>query len=334
MSITRIHLFCVAVLLMLLGFIQTARSAHDVPSAEPLLCGIVEQSTGEAQLLDSTRTQVTEAGPRTTVPCGAWISTGPKSSLQFFHRDGYRIHVGSHSFVEVQDPDQGEPLVLYRGQIHAEVRNGSPTLKVVTANSRMRMDQGRAILLYDSETDETQLIALEHKASLENRFEGGRSIQPKAGEATTLNFKVLRLLPSMPKAVSLASLKAKMNDLRIDEQGQNSALFAAMERNERTFAAKLGATKRGLASQGSVESKNPVHKISEEEEERLKNHWVKRIVAGQESGVDMLYPGKKRIKKRKPYKSPPHEAVSQRVHKDEDAERARLMNELSKISAE
>ena len=78
---------------------------------------------------------------------------------------------------------------------------------MITPNARARLERASAIVIYSAGDEESQLITLEDEASLENRFEPSRKMTVKQGEASSLNFTLLRVVPSAPRAIAQASLR-------------------------------------------------------------------------------------------------------------------------------
>ena len=64
------------------------------------------------------------------------------------------------------------------------------------------------LINFSPDSQDTQLVALDHPATLENRFEPSKKVEAKAGESTDLNFKEMRVIPTYPKAVSIALFMA------------------------------------------------------------------------------------------------------------------------------
>lgn len=206
-------------------------------------CAVLENFTGEVQILDSTRSRLLDTYAKAPIPCGSWVSviTGVASIT---HREGFKVKLAANSFLEVPEPatastGAGDHFMLFRGQAYAISGDGSKELRMSTANGRARMSRGRFIMVYNHSEEETQLIALANKSSLENRFENSRRITAKAGEASTLNFKYLRVVPSAPRALSEAAMKVKMDEFSFDDRERVYAIKVVRLRQERKLAIEL-----------------------------------------------------------------------------------------------
>ena len=233
------------------GRVGSARAEEPAmpKSADPILCGTLENTHGQVQMLDISRTQVLSILPKTGIPCGAWISVGGTSDswAQVKHRDGYTIHIAPSSFLQVPDnhldaKQTSESFVLYHGEALIRSTGGTPTLSLLTANARVKLQRGLALVIYAPHEEETQIIALENESRIENRYQTGTEMKVKEGEASSLNFKLLRVMPSIPKAVLLSSLREKLKSFPIDDQVHSDAIAAAYKRQERKFANILTAT--------------------------------------------------------------------------------------------
>jgi hypothetical protein len=219
--------------------------AHEAESdtTAPVPCAIISAVAGQVDVLDSSRTHLLDSAEKASIPCGSWVSVG-KGSVELKHRDGFKLNAGAGTFLQLPEPNtdgkySGDQAILFRGQVFAQAGGGSGQLRVLTANARARVQRGSAIVVYSQEDEETQIVALDHSSTLENRFQVSRKVEAKAGEATSLNFKQLRVVPSTPRAVALAALRPKFDDLRVPERDRKTALRTAQARQERLFASEL-----------------------------------------------------------------------------------------------
>jgi hypothetical protein len=203
-------------------------------------CAVVENFQGDLEILDPTRTHIINVGKNVGIPCGGWVSSEMGWAL-IRHRDGHDLRVGPNTFIEIPENNANSPdqVVLYHGEVYGSTEGGGGDLRVTTANARVRVPKGAVLVNYDAENQDTQLVALDHPATLENRFEPDQKIKIQAGESTSLNFKQLRVVPTFPKAVSIASLKEKLVLFRLNEKDAADAYQVAEVRAERRLAATL-----------------------------------------------------------------------------------------------
>lgn len=350
---------------------ETAAPASPKPAS---VCAVIEEFGGKVQLLDPNRTAILDTDVRTGIPCGSWIST-EDGWFKIIHRDGYRVTAGSNTFLEVIDdgndptaPTPAKPLaqgldqlVLYKGQVKVQAGAGvsSGELKILTPHARARIKRGRAILIFSKDQEETQLITLDQVASLENRFESSRSVRVKEGEASSLNFKALRVLPSIPQAVSLSGLKQKLMDLRLDDRTRHEVLGVVKQRHDRKFASVLdrgqGHTDdllehdRKSVAKGSGDRKPSALEFQtgeyrrhppKKDDELAKTLWTRRLVGDQTDGEKILYPdrfyGKASAVNLQVRDPNPEKKVqtAKSLRSDEEAEKEKLLRELSSIRVE
>jgi len=333
-------------LLVTAGAVPGNASAADAMANVP--CGVVERVDGEVQILDKSRTQLSDAIRGSSVPCGGWVSI-IRGWAQVKQRNGHLIHVGPSSFVQFQDADQADAdhLVLFKGEIYTVAQSGEGQLRVTTANSRVRVNRGRALVVFNHEREETQLVAFQRGSTIENRFETSRLVAVGAGEMSIFNTQLQRVIPGNPQAVSLASLKPRLAELHVSEADQREANKVVMTRQERKFASRLVETdeetgfqrvpkarKRGLASSGKPysysrheqDSMNPV----------LHHHWVKRIVGGEDIGERILHPDKfyGRSQRVRIEVEDPMARFNALKKKKMDEEKQRLIEELTQIQVD
>lgn len=303
------------------------------PRSAPVLCGTLEGMSGEVQMMDSARTRVMNVGPQSGIPCGGWVTVGsaPDSWAVIRHREGQTLHLGAGSFLQVPDNDldgkgTGDHFILFRGEVFAQNRGSGRELRLVTANARARISHGTLLLVYNAAEEETQMVSLEGAASLENKFQPTRRISAKEGEATSLNFKLLRIVPSTPRAVGLASLRAKLQAFPIDDHVHSEAIRTAYVRQERKFATVLSADGTTGVSGAHAKAKpgiapQPRKKADRVAETHALQHWNEKhgttrapASAGQGRG-----PGHG------------HLEVQDGKHGEDSQEKKRLMEELSRI---
>jgi hypothetical protein len=326
-----------------------ALAALDVQQAP---CGVLEAFTGAVQLLDSTRTQVSYAKTRAPLPCGSWVSV-EKGWAQIRHQNGPTLHLGKKTFIQLtdfrNDPEfKGDHVVLYQGELYAEASGGEEEFRLVSSLGRARFKQGQMIYIFNRELEETQLIALSHEATLENRFELKRKVRVRGGEATSLNFKLLRVVPSLPRAISIASIRPKFIDLEIPESDQIDILRRITKRQGRVFASsaagdgKVGSphsrvSEEGLSPQLPEVSRDSYRgHVKDASDDQLHSYWAKKTAGDDQSGEEILFPHQS-ARQGKGKQPIPHVEVSEGQKQytvEEDAEKKRLMKELSAIRME
>ena len=313
-------------------------AAEVAPSNPPVNapCAVLEKFGGQIGLLDPTRSHLIDATVKSGVACGGWVSAD-HGWAQLFHRDGYTIHVGKGSFLEILDGHdstrslESDQIVVYRGIVFVEKSEESGELRILSPNARARLTgNSGAVLIYRPDEQETQVISLEGTNTIENRFETSRPVDVKAGEASSLNFKILRVLPSTPRVVTVASLKPVLMDLHLTESEENHAVASVLHRQDRRFASVVGAN-------GKAEDGNYLRHPNDESNSELQVNFVKNIVGGEEDGEKILNPHEfhGRAQKVDVLVEDPAAQYNVRQRKRaqaaEDVEKKRLMEELTKI---
>ena len=342
----------VFVLLVMAGFLcALAAKAKEVATAQASgsPCAVVTRFGGEVQVLNSDRSHLVEFQKNSGVPCGGWVYV-IRGYAEVHHRDGFTAHLGADTFVQFPESNLGEQIsgdhfVLFKGEMFVSSDEGAGEARVQTANARARIARGSAIVEYNSETEDSQLIAIDQTATLENRFEISKRISVQPGEASTLNFKLLRVVPSAPSAVALSSLKPRLQDLHLGEKAQMVAMVAAQARANRKLASDLNGSKHVSVAQKKemqdtyaltkARAKYLPHPV-DEEASRLKAHFVNRMVAGELAGEKMLYPDKFYGKAQSVSVQviDPADKFLKKKQKNDDAEKKKLIEELAKIRDE
>lgn len=338
-----------------------AHALRPIPEKLPAApCAVVEEFDGDVQLLDSTRTQVIDTKKGAAIPCGGWASVG-QGWVRLNHRDGHAFRLGNDTFLELADV-----ATLYRGFTYAKPGEGVGELKVQTANAMVRMQRGSGIVLFSPTMRETQLLVLDSAATLENRFEPSRFVVAKAGEATSMNFQMLRTVPSSPRAFSVAGMRPLLTQVHLGTDDVAQAIARVQTRAERKLASSLipeedtsaaparsqenlfdfgqekapepKIAKRTIAS---TEAK-PVRKHSPMDN-ALKQHLTSRLTGGEALGERILFPETRIMKARSVQvnvvdlasdggRSPA--SVKTPEERKLDAEKRKLIEELSQVTEE
>jgi hypothetical protein len=328
----------------------------ETESSAPVPCAIIAEVGGQVDVLDASRSRLLDSSEKAAVACGSWISVG-RGSVELKHRDGFRIHAGAGTFMQLPEPNtdghfSGDQVILYRGQVFAQAGGGSGQLRVATANARARVERGSAIVVFSQEDEETQLIALDRSSTLENRFETARRVTAKAGEATALNFKQLRVVPGTPRAVAIAALRPKFDDLHVPERDRKGAFRTAHDRQERIFATELvpgddqvsdnpGEDVRARLKHAYVPASPSRYssRPSDDQVRAIRKSWTGRLAAGETGAGRLIAPAPKAkatgsrsiASQDMPArgKIKPHGRLTA-----EDEEKLRLIEELSRIHDE
>ncbi|MEK6580302.1 MAG: FecR domain-containing protein [Bdellovibrionota bacterium] len=329
-------------ILFLLGLILTSPAkqvfAREVSSEveQSLPCAYLNNFGGDVQIFDESREHRIQVLRKARIPCGGWVSV-TKGWAEIRHRDGQEVRVGSDTFVGFPENNsdghyKGDHVVLYRGQVYVHTDGGQREFRVASATARARLSRGTAIVVYSEADEETQLIGLENVAWIENRYEASRPIQVRSGEASSMNIQLLRVIPSIPRAVSIASLRAKLSSLSIGERQTAAAVHAVQNRQERKFASNMEHNEsRRPASVSNYER----HSKKEKDDSELYSRWVKKMVAGEKVGEAILFPdqfyGRPQKVKIHVEDTGLRVPASRVQHPEQEAERKRLLEELSSI---
>jgi hypothetical protein len=317
-----------------------------IHAAKP--CAVVDRFSGDAEILNESRTRVSETDARAPVDCGGWVSV-QNGWVILQHRFGYRIHVGPGSFVQLQD--DADALVVYRGQVFTQAGGGMGEFRIVTPNARVRLSRASGVTLFDPEEEKTQLTVVDGKATLENRFDSTQARSTvKSGYASTLDFKLLRVVPSVPKFAANASLKVKLKELHVPEGVTERAMAVTRNRQKEFFASFEKSTNENTKPAVSahaghadrkVASVKPVHKTEEfdpAKNERIsKDYLLRKTLGGNEDGMRILGPSaaqRKPAQKAKVQVDDPEARLIMKQKSAEDTEKKRLIEELSKIRSD
>ena len=317
----------------------------------PLLCGTILRSTGQVQILDPSRTRVLDTGPGEGIPCGGWVSVGPGIGwVSIKHRDGFELYASSGAFLQLNEA-RPDPVLLYKGELYAQV-DDEYELRIITANGRAKMKHGTFVMIYNQAEEDTQLVSLGNPAWLENRFEPTARVKVSGGEATSLNFKLMRIMPSMPKAVGVTALKQKLASFPLETPVEGQALKAAHERQERMIASQildenpssetLQQINLGRSPAGKIETPKGDYKRhkTHPNDAQARKKWINRLVAGHPAGEKLLFPKKGLGHHGIGAGNGPVQIeelgseVTTRKSQQDDKEKRRLIEELSRIRSE
>lgn len=309
-------------------------------------CAVVDSFSGDAQILNESRTKVDEANTKAPVDCGGWVSV-QSGWLVLQHRFGYRVHVGPGTFAQFLD--DADAIVVYRGQIFAQAGGGMGELRVVTPNGRIRMSRGSMVALFDPEEEKTQLTVVDGKAAFENRFDTTKkaNVTVKSGYASMLDFKLLRIVPSVPKIAASSSLKAKLKELHVPERESERALavtrnrqkelFSVFEKNQ-TDNVKSEHKARSIASVQKTEASSKRHENDPEKNAQIsKDYLLRKTLGGSDEGMKLLGHAsaqRKPAQKARVQVEDPEAQLLMKQKSAEALEKKRLIEELSQIRSE
>lgn len=331
-----------------------------------LPCAILEDYAGSLNIMDSSRTHLIESKKKAAIPCGGWISTGA-GRAKVSHRDGYEFIVAANTFVQVTENNtdgkhSGDSMVLFKGEVWAKAPAGHPDFRIVTPNARVRIQKGSGIVLFSHAEEDTQLVALDGQQAIENRFSPSASVVTKAGEASHLNLRQMRTVPTAPRAVSVASLKAKLGAFQLGEKEHDFAVRVAQARADRTFPSELPKTApTTLASDLQNFTPEPARSVASVElgahghsvpapgkgktvrrtvdvknsgqRNPIQEHMTRRLAGGESIGEKILFPENPNGRSRKV--SLEIEDVGHRARQQAaDREKKKLLDELSQIQVD
>ncbi len=193
-------------------FLQTSLAQQPVESGAGQICGILKSFQGDVQVFDYSRTHIGDAGFGTKLRCGDWVSVESGKAV-IEHSNGSGILVSENSFIQVMDPQSGTNpehahIALYRGEFLLQASKAQT--RVVTPNAIARVDKGGAYVIYSSTSEESQIVGMGGKATLENRFFPERAMTAEFAHIVTFSNPVERLVPEMGRPVNAKELNARL----------------------------------------------------------------------------------------------------------------------------
>jgi hypothetical protein len=313
-------------------------SGETVPGGPP--CAVIEKFGGDLQILDATRTKLSDPSMGMPVGCGSWISVS-KGWVALKHQGGALIRLGAGTFARLKD--EKDPLVIHHGVAHLTAGHGRGTIRVITPNARVILNKGTAIVIYNNEEEESQVVALEDSATIENRFETHIPVEVKTGEGSDLNFKLLRVVPSAPRAVAVANVRKILLDLKLEGRSRDLAIAAVQRRMDRHLASATPKSERSPASDDKArEAKEQAVKSYARHPASVDDEFIRRTmarkVAGDERGGEAVLHPKSRYAGKRIKGAPKVETQDdddgQKASQEEAQEKQRLIEELSRIKDE
>jgi hypothetical protein len=290
------------------------------------VCGVLQDFDGKVQVLDSSRSVVIDSESQAAIPCEGWISV-QSGWASVRHVDGAQIQLGSGTFLRLDRTNRDEPFVLYRGQVHVEVGHGAKSLKLLTANARVDLESGRAIVLYREDQEETQLMGLDRVAHLRSRFDADTQVEVGPGFESHIDTKALRLTPSSPSRMLLVDIDLKMKELHLSIRDRTLAIKWAKRGQERAQNEFRHA--RRLAGLVFESSDYVRHKASPEDD-ALKSKLRRSMTGGSAEG-DSLSDFEVH---RKTASAETARILVDKKKKEDDQEKRKLIDRLSRMGAE
>jgi hypothetical protein len=318
--------------------LANARPFQEESTTHPEVCAVLEKYSGATQIVDDAHLSVIDLREKAAIPCGSWVSVESGWS-EIRHQNGFLIHLRQGSYIQVSKLSASDdPIVLFRGEIFAQAGGGNGELRILTPNSRVRLSRGSVIASFAQDDQRTEMITVDGTATLENRFEESRRIQAKAGQVSSLDFKILRVIPALAKPISTASLQAKLRQLHVPPSERERAVALARKSREESFSpalpevpVKAVATKRA-GSYPAVEASI--------DQEALQEKMISHLNGEDPANVfDGKAPTRSHRKAASRSTASVKAAAAQAQAENEtdrrqDAERKQLIESLSKISDE
>lgn len=213
----------------------TAYAQQPVESGAGQICGTLKNFQGEIQIFDYTRTHLGDSTFGKKLHCGDWVSV-EKGKAVVEHASGAGMLISENSFIQILDPQSGENpehahVALYRGEFLFQAGKGES--RVVTPNAIGRVKGGGAFVVYSSSSEESQIVGLGGKATLENRFFSEKSMPAEFASMVSFTNPVERLIPEQGRPVNAKELNARLARLGVAESIQ-----AAVEKSVK-FASKV-----------------------------------------------------------------------------------------------
>ncbi len=304
-----------------------------IAKADILPCGVLDDVTGDVTVMDPFRTAVPQV-TKTPIACGGWVSVNDGWARIRYHR-GPVILIAKNSFLQIGQEKKTSPLaqediVLYKGDISIESRTNWEEFRVVTPSARMRFHQGKVLVLFQPDAKKTQLVSLDGTASIENRFEGKNHVAVHPGEASDLNLHVVRVVPTAPQPVSIASMKARFFDLHYTQKEENEAVLIIQKRQRKKF---LLTKKNKIPENARVPaSVKPVQNA--DEEDMLHGYWINKMVGDYRLNKDIAQEKTVNSQSKTFIRVVDQDANKPYVNKKEAAEKQKLIEQLSQLKAD
>jgi hypothetical protein len=299
------------------------------PKALP--CAVIERFAGDLQILDATRTHLEDPRLGGGIECGSWVSVS-KGWVVLKHQGGALIRLGEGSFIRLKD--EADALILHHGQAFLAAGHGRGPIRLITPNARIEVKKGTVLAIYSPDEEESQLIALEDSAEIMNRFETSRPVTVRAGEGSSLNFKLLRVVPSAPRAVAVAALRKHLSDLKLEGRTRDAAVAAIQRRQERKFASHTATKAERAPASEQTYARHPAGV----DDEFIRRTMARKVAGDERAGDAVLHPsrtpaGTKPIKG-KAEVTAVDDPLESKAATEESAEKKRLIEELSRIKPE
>lgn len=210
------------------------------------VCGVLRSFEGETQIFDYTRTHLGDAAFGVKLHCGDWVSV-EKGKATIEHTAGAAFLIGENSFFQVLDPQSGDNaehahIGLYRGEFM--VQPAKAEIRVVTPNAVARVEKGGAFVVYSTSAEETQLVGLGAKSSLENRFFPERRMAADFAKVVTFTNPVERLVPDQARYVNARDLNERLAKLEIPAALRDSIEKAVKAGSKTKMPVTLAVTAR------------------------------------------------------------------------------------------
>ena len=163
-----------------------------------------------------------------------------------------------------------------------------------------------------------------------------------------MNLKQLRVVPSAPSAMEIATLKQALENMPLSDKEQGFAIKVAQRRLDRRMASELKGSGRYLATISKQRSKFKPKKDNEVAEsyyrhekvghaQQAQSAWMTHLTGGEKDGEKWVGLKKKKISRKLASVTGDEDPARELVKKKQDKEsfeKQKLINELSQMSAQ
>lgn len=264
---TKINTALFTGLITSLFLVASAHAQQPIESGAGQICGTLRSFHGEIQVFDYTRTHLGESAFGTKLRCGDWVSVDQGKAV-IEHVNGTGVLVSANSFIQILDPQSGANpehahVALYRGEFL--IQAGKEEVRIVTPNAMGRVEKGSAFVVYSSSSEESQIVGLGGRATLENRFFSEKAIRADFAYMVSFANPVERLIPEQGRPVNAKELNARLTLLGVADSVQETIEKASKYASKVRMPVSLAPTelKSTLMSAHSPETiTRPVAKVA------------------------------------------------------------------------
>lgn len=233
----------------------SASAEQPVDSGIAPVCGFLSTFNGNVQVFDADRSVIRDVGLGMKIHCGDWVSVESGNAHIEQVQSGAKVMLTAGTFAQVVNAGSTigsirEHLVLYRGEIYAK-QHSREEFRVITPQARVTFSASEGYVLAQDTLGETQVLTVEGKNRIQNRFIDHAPIIVSEGKFSKVGTSTSRNIPHEARYGEPEMMQERLTKFGVAPKTIATLVQTARKNARPSLPAKLRGAQRSLASVSS-----------------------------------------------------------------------------------